>query len=99
MMPHVVSESTLKERYGLFIDGREVQASDGAVFATINPATEEKLADVARATTADVDRAVRAARRARKRSWGTLPGRERAKYLFRIARLLQMKTVWHPIGV
>jgi len=77
----------LKERYGLFIDGREVQASDGAVFATINPATEEKLADVARATTAEVDRAIRAAGRAQKQSWGNLPGRERAKYLFRIARL------------
>ena len=51
----------LKEPYGLFIDGREVQASDGAVFPTVNPATEDKLADVARATPADVDRAIRAA--------------------------------------
>ncbi|HET9436143.1 MAG TPA: aldehyde dehydrogenase family protein [Candidatus Limnocylindrales bacterium] len=83
---------TVKERYGLFIDGREVPASDGAVFATVNPATEEKLADVARATTADVDRAVRAAGRAQKRSWGALPGRERAKYLFRIARILQERS-------
>ncbi|MCI0585109.1 MAG: aldehyde dehydrogenase family protein [Chloroflexi bacterium] len=82
----------LKERYGLFIDGREVQASDGAVFPTVNPATEEKLADVAKATTADVDRAVRAAGRAQKKSWGALPGRERAKYLFRIARLLQERS-------
>jgi aldehyde dehydrogenase (NAD+) len=82
----------LKERYGLFINGREVQASDGAVFATVNPATEEKLADVARATPADVDRAIRAAGRAQKKSWGDLPGRERAKYLFRIARLLQERS-------
>ncbi|MBA3875419.1 MAG: betaine-aldehyde dehydrogenase [Anaerolinea sp.] len=83
---------TVRDRYGLFINGREVDASDGAVFATINPATEEKLADVARATPADVDRAVRAAGRAQKRSWGSLPGRERAKYLFRIARILQERS-------
>jgi aldehyde dehydrogenase (NAD+) len=82
----------LKERFGLFIDGREVASSDGSVFATVNPATEEKLADVSRATPADVDRAIRAAGRAQKRTWGTLPGRERAKYLFRIARLLQERS-------
>ena len=82
----------LKEHYGLFINGREVDASDKGIFQTVNPATEEKLADVARATTADVDRAIRAARRAQRRSWGSLPGRERAKYLFRIARLLQERS-------
>jgi aldehyde dehydrogenase (NAD+) len=83
---------TLKERYGLFINGREVAASDGGVFATINPATEEILAEVSKATPADVDRAVRAARRAQRTRWGSLPGRERAKYLFRIARLLQERS-------
>jgi aldehyde dehydrogenase (NAD+) len=83
---------TIKDRYGLFIDGREVQASDGGVFSTVNPATEEVLAEVARATPADVDRAIRAARRAQKTRWGSLPGRERAKYLFRIARLLQERS-------
>ncbi|HEY6029908.1 MAG TPA: hypothetical protein VIU44_05070, partial [Gaiellaceae bacterium] len=51
---------SLKARYGLFIDGREVQASDGGVFPTINPASEELLAEVAKATPADVDRAIRA---------------------------------------
>jgi len=83
---------TLKERYGLFIGGRDVPASDGGTFGTLNPATEETLAHVARATPADADRAVRAARRAQTRSWGTLPGRERAKYLFRIARILQERS-------
>jgi aldehyde dehydrogenase (NAD+) len=83
---------TLKSRYGLFIDGREVQASDGGVFTTLNPATEEVLAEVARATTDDVDRAIRAARRAQKTRWGNLPGKERAKYLFRIARILQERS-------
>src|SRR5207249_11503695 len=54
--------------------------------------TEEPLAQVARATPADIDRAVASARRAQKRSWGSLPGRERAKYLFRIARILQERS-------
>src|SRR5436190_52730 len=80
---------TLKERYGLFIGGRDVGASDGGTFASVNPATEERLALVAKATPADADRAVRAARRAQTRAWGTLSGKERAKYLFRIARILQ----------
>jgi len=83
---------TLKERYGLFIGGREVPSSDGSTFATVDPATELVLAHVAKATPADIDKAVRAARRAARRSWGTLPGRERAKYLFRIARILQERS-------
>ncbi|NJD27339.1 MAG: aldehyde dehydrogenase family protein [Chloroflexi bacterium] len=80
---------TLKSRYGLFIDGREVAAQGGAVFESVNPATEEVLAEVAKASPADVDKAIRAAGRAQKTRWGNLPGRERAKYLFRIARILQ----------
>src|SRR5439155_6214371 len=74
------------------IDGREVQASDGGIFKSVNPATEEVIAEVAKATPADVDRAVRAARRAQKTRWGSLPGKERAKYLFRIARILQERS-------
>src|SRR6478752_1849442 len=83
---------TIKPRYGLFIGGRDVAASDGGTFATVNPATEETLALVAKATLADADKAVRAARTAFKRSWGTLPGKERAKSLFRIARILQERS-------
>ncbi len=83
---------TLKERYGLFIGGREVPASDGGTFASVDPATELVLAHVAKATPADIDKAVRSARRAGSRSWGNLPGRERAKYLFRIARILQERS-------
>src|SRR5690348_15308011 len=83
---------TIRERYGLFIGGREIAAADGATFPTVNPATEETLTVVARATPADADKAVRAARRAQRRSWGTLSGRERAKYLFRIARILQERS-------
>src|SRR6478672_3100418 len=83
---------TLKERYGLFINGKDVPASDGQVFTSVNPATEEPLTEVARATAADMDKAVRAARSAFRHRWGTLPGRERAKYLFRIARILQERS-------
>ena len=83
---------TIKPRYGLFIDGREVAATGGGVFPSVNPATEEVIAEVSKATTEDVDRAIRAARRAQKTRWGNLPGRERAKYLFRIARILQERS-------
>src|SRR5687768_302064 len=75
---------TLKERYGLFIGGREVPASDGRTFTSVDPSTELPLAEIARATPVDIDKAVRAARRAYRRSWGQLSGKERAKYLFRI---------------
>jgi aldehyde dehydrogenase (NAD+) len=82
----------LRDEYGLFIDGHEVAATGGGTFATVNPATEETLALVAKATPKDADTAIRAARRAQEQRWGTLPGRERAKYLFRIARLLQERS-------
>jgi len=80
---------TVREHYGLFIGGREREASDGSSFTSVNPATEQPLATVARATAADVDRAVAAARRAQRRVWGPMPGRERAKFVFRIARIMQ----------
>ncbi|MCD9155312.1 aldehyde dehydrogenase family protein [Aeromicrobium duanguangcaii] len=77
----------LAASYGLFIDG-EFTDGGGTSFKTVNPATEEVLAEVAEADEADVDRAVRAARTAYEKVWGPMPGRERAKYLFRIARIL-----------
>ena len=77
----------IKPSYGLFIDGDFVDGH-GSAFKTINPANEEALAEVAEASEADVDLAVRAARRAF-RSWSRMSGRERSKYLFRIARILQ----------
>ncbi len=82
----------LQARYGLFIGGKEVAPRSGQWFTTIDPATEEPLAEVARAGLEDVDQAVATARRAFRRSWGELPGRERAKYLFRIARILQERS-------
>jgi len=74
--------------YGLFIDGEFVDGTGGAL-KSINPATEELLSEVAVASEADVDRAVKAARRAYSRVWSKTSGAERAKYLFRIARIIQ----------
>jgi aldehyde dehydrogenase (NAD+) len=83
---------TLRSSYGLYIDGSFVDPVDGGAFKTVNPATEEVLAEVAEAGPADVDRAVRAARRAYSRTWSRMPGKERGKYLFRIARLIQERS-------
>ncbi len=77
--------------YGLFIDGEFVEAADGRVFKTVSPSTEEVLSEVAQAGEADVERAVRAARKAFEK-WSALPGSERAKYLFRIARIIQERS-------
>jgi aldehyde dehydrogenase (NAD+) len=80
---------TIDPEYGLFIGGEFVPAANGQLFATVNPATEETLGRVAAAAAADVDRAVAAARTAYERVWGPMPGAQRAKYLYRIARILQ----------
>lgn len=77
--------------YGLFIDGEFVEAADGKVFKTVSPSTEEVLSEIAQAGAEDVDRAVRAARKAFEK-WSALPGSERAKYLFRIARIIQERS-------
>ena len=79
---------TIANSYGLFING-EFNDGHGTPFDTINPATEEVLAQVSEASTADVDRAVKAARTAYETVWSRLSGADRGKYLFRIARLLQ----------
>ncbi|MFG2037445.1 aldehyde dehydrogenase family protein [Dactylosporangium sp. NPDC048998] len=81
----------LRSSYGLFIGGEFVDGR-GEPFKSINPASEEILADIACADAADVDAAVRAARHAYDTVWGPMPGRERAKYLFRIARIIQERS-------
>ncbi|MCD6638395.1 MAG: aldehyde dehydrogenase family protein [Nocardioides sp.] len=86
--PESRSVVDIKESYGLFIDG-EFTDGTGTSFKSINPATEEVLAEVAEASEADVDRAVKAARRAYTRVWSRMSGAERAKYLYRIARIIQ----------
>jgi aldehyde dehydrogenase (NAD+) len=89
--PESRSVVEIASSYGLFIDGSFDGGKDGDVFKTVNPATEEVLAEVASAGPEDVDRAVAAARRAFG-TWSTLPGAERAKYLFRIARIIQERS-------
>jgi aldehyde dehydrogenase (NAD+) len=83
------ADPKLKKRYELFIGGEFVAPKSGKYFDSINPANESKLAEIALAGAADVDAAFQAAQRAFENSWGKLTGGERAKYLFRIARLLQ----------
>jgi aldehyde dehydrogenase (NAD+) len=82
---------SIDDRYGLFIDGEFRNPKSRRHFDTVNPATEERLAEVAEAGPADVDAAVRSARSAYE-TWGSLPGRERAKHLFRIARMVQERS-------
>ncbi len=82
----------LQDRYDLFVGGRFIEPKSGRYFETINPATEETLAEVAEAGEEDVDLAVRAAREAWEERWRVLPGTERAKYLYRIARALQERS-------
>ena len=89
--PESTAVVDLRASYGLFVDGKFVDGH-GEAFKTINPATEETLAEVACADERDVDAAVKAARRAQSRVWGPMSGRERAKYLFRIARILQERS-------
>jgi aldehyde dehydrogenase (NAD+) len=79
----------LQPSYGLFIGGTFVEPIDGGSFKSINPASEEVLAEVAEAGPADVDRAVAAARTAYDKVWGPMSGRDRAKYLYRLARIIQ----------
>ncbi len=82
----------IADKYGLFIDGRFRAPRSRKYLDTINPATEEPLARVAEAGPADVDLAVTAARQAFEGDWGRMGGAERAKFLFRIARMLQERS-------
>jgi aldehyde dehydrogenase (NAD+) len=86
--PEATDVVSLRDTYGLFIGGRFADPVSGDYFKTINPATEEVLAAVAEAGPEDVDAAVGHARKAFE-TWAALPGTDRAKYLFRIARIIQ----------
>ncbi|WP_409466798.1 aldehyde dehydrogenase family protein [Amycolatopsis sp. GA6-003] len=83
--------ANLKEHYKPFVNGEFVDGS-GEPLKTVNPATEEILAEVGTASESDVDTAVKAARKAYASVWSKMPGTERAKYLFRIARLIQERS-------
>ena len=87
--PQSTSLVNLAERYGHFINGQFVEAQSGQTFTTINPSTEEPLAEVAAGSADDIDSAVVAARAAFEDHWRDTPGRERARYLYRISRHLQ----------
>ena len=86
--PQDADHFEIDDEYGLFIDGKFVEPRSEETFETINPATEEVLARVSHAGDKDIDRAVRAARRAQEKVWGPMPGKERARYIYRLARIL-----------
>jgi aldehyde dehydrogenase (NAD+) len=83
---------SIRDRYGLFIGGEFVEPRSEKWFRTTDPATERKLSEVAEAGPEDVDLAVSTGRTAWEERWRDLPGRERAKYLYRIARQLQERS-------
>lgn len=86
--PSIESSSIVKihPKNKLFINGKFVEPKSKKYFKTINPATEETLAEIAEANAQDVDLAVKAARHAYKNTWSKISGAERGKYLFRVAR-------------
>ena len=87
--PESTDHVSIEKRYGLFINGEFVAPQSGRYFDTINPATEEKLSRVAEANSADVDKAVKAARDAYRKVWSRMKPAERGKYIYRIARIIQ----------
>jgi len=87
--PESTDHVRIEDQYGHFIGGEFVEPTDDRYFDTINPATEDRLASVAVGGEADVDRAVRAARKAYSGAWGKMKAAERGKYIYRIARVLQ----------
>ncbi|MDD9880420.1 MAG: aldehyde dehydrogenase family protein [Candidatus Marinimicrobia bacterium] len=87
--PESTDHIQLKDKYDLFINGKFVPSSGGKTFNSINPANEKTIAKVADANKADVDKAVKAARNAYEKTWSKMAPKERGKYVYRIARLLQ----------
>ncbi|MES2140248.1 MAG: aldehyde dehydrogenase family protein [Bacteroidota bacterium] len=86
--PEDTKHVTLQKQYDLFIDGKFVKPNSKKYFDTINPATEQKIAEVAEADEKDVDKAVKSARKAFEK-WSKISAKERGKYIYRIARLMQ----------
>ncbi len=87
--PESTSHIRLEKKYQLFINNEWVAPSSKKYFPSTNPATEEVLAEIAWANAADVDKAVKAARKAYQDVWSKLSGAERGKYIYRIARMMQ----------
>lgn len=82
----------IEKKYDLFINGKFVKPGKGKYFDTISPSTEETLSQIAEADEKDVDAAVKAAKNAYDKVWKKMPGKERAKYIFRIARMIQERS-------
>ena len=82
----------IEDRYGLYVGGKWLEPRSGETYTTIDPSTEEPLAEIAQAGPEDVSLAVEAARDAFENGWSGLAPSERAKYLFRIARILQERS-------
>ena len=87
--PESKAAAQIANQYNLFINGDWQKPGSGKYFNSINPATEERLSTVAEANAADVDKAVKAAENAYEKTWRKMPAKERAKYIFRIARMIQ----------
>ena len=87
--PESTDHIEVADQYGLFIGGEFVEPADGRYFETINPATEEPLSSVGLAGETDVDRAVKAARKAYAGPWSKMRAADRGKYIYRIARIMQ----------
>jgi len=87
--PESRSAANINPQYDLYINGKFEKPLSKKYFATINPASEEKISDIAEANAADVDKAVTAARKAYEKVWKKMPPKERAKYIYRIARMIQ----------
>ena len=90
--PESTDHISIKDQYGLFINGKFKNPSSGNYFPSINPATEEKLSMIAEANDKDVNDAVSAARKAYNGVWSKMTAKERGKYIYRIARLIQEKS-------
>ena len=87
--PESKAIANIASSYGLFIGGKFVKPKQGKSFDTINPATEEFLSKIGYAEKADIDAAVESARLAFTKVWSKMPAKERGKYLYRIARIMQ----------
>jgi aldehyde dehydrogenase (NAD+) len=87
--PESTSHIQVKKQYDLFINGKWVKPESGKYFPTINPATEQVISSIAEANEKDVNKAVKSARDAYNKVWSKMPAKERAKYIYRIARTIQ----------
>lgn len=90
--PESSDKVEIRSEYGHFIDGSFTEPVKGRTFTSVNPATEEVLTNIAEGTSEDVDKAVIAARTAYNKRWSNLPAKERGKYIFRIARMMQERS-------